>query len=119
MFILTIITICKNNKNDLERTLSTLSNKPQDIQHIIIDGSNDSIIKDYLNKTQYPCEYYRQNSSGIYDAINIGLVYAKGKYINILNSGDFHDNRIFEIINFELDYKIISISTRMIKNNLV
>jgi glycosyltransferase involved in cell wall biosynthesis len=118
MYYLTIITICKNNNNELQKTLSTLKNRSSNIQHIIIDGSNNFEIKNNLKINSYSCEYYKQENSGIYSAINMGLIHAKGNYINILNSGDFHDEGILDEIDFKSNYKLISISTRMLKKNI-
>jgi len=119
MYYLTIITICKNNNNELQKTLSTLKNRSSNIQHIIIDGSNNFEIKNNLKINSYSCEYYKQENSGIYSAINMGLIHAKGNYINILNSGDFHDEGILDEIDFKSNYKLISISTRMLKKNIL
>lgn len=119
MIILSIITICKNNIYEIQKTLSTLQKKPSNIQHIIVDGSNNEVIKNYLKSNMYSCEYYKQDNCGIYSAINIGLSHAKGKYINILNSGDYHDLEVLENIDFMENYELIAISTRMIKKNIV
>jgi glycosyltransferase involved in cell wall biosynthesis len=119
MYILSIITICKNNIVELQKTLASLQKRPSNIQHIIIDGSNSTDIKNYLKNNLYSCEYYKQESSGIYSAINIGLSFAQGKYINILNSGDYHDEGVLEKIDFKINSELIAICTRMIRKNVM
>lgn len=63
------------------------------IEHIIIDGdSSDAtlqIIRDYHNKN-YPIKYLSLSDDGIYEAMNRGLVMAKGDYVIFLNSDDYY-----------------------------
>lgn len=63
------------------------------IEHIIIDGgSSDTtlqLIKEYHNKN-YPIKYISLNDDGIYEAMNRGLVIAKGEYVIFLNSDDYY-----------------------------
>lgn len=92
---ISIITICFNN---LEETIATC--KSVDIQqtkpfeHIIIDGSSNHVIKNYLEQNSQPV--YRvwicEPDEGIADAFNKGLHKSTGNIVVMLNSGDtFYD----------------------------
>jgi glycosyltransferase involved in cell wall biosynthesis len=88
---LSIITINKNNAIGLEKTIISVINQLySDYEFIIIDGnSNDSSIKileKYNNKIAY---WISENDSGIYNAMNKGIVKANGDYCLFLNSGDY------------------------------
>ncbi len=87
-----IITVVKNDKLNIERTIkSVISQKFQNFEYIIINGlSNDGtteIIKRYLKKRKVIS--INKKDKNLYDAINKGIKIAKGEYIFLLHSGDF------------------------------
>ena len=87
---ITIITVVKNNKKDLELTIkSVLAQNYKNFQYIIFDGmSNDGtekVIKKYKKKN---IRYIRQRDKNYYDGLNRAITLAKGDYIGILNAGD-------------------------------
>lgn len=92
-----IITINFNNKRGLEQTiLSVLSQSYQDYQYIIIDGESTDgsldIIKKYASHIYY---WVSEPDNGVYNAMNKGIVKAKGDYIIFMNSGDsFYDSNV-------------------------
>ncbi len=96
-----IITINYNNKEGLRKTIeSVICQTFRDYEFIVIDGgSNDGsveIIKEYSNKISY---WISEPDSGVYQAMNKGIVRAKGDYLNFMNSGDcFYQDDILEII---------------------
>jgi len=61
-----------------------------DFEYIIIDGAStdDSvdIIKEYADKIDY---WVSEPDKGIYNAMNKGILKAKGEYLLMLNSGDW------------------------------
>ncbi|MES2567379.1 MAG: glycosyltransferase family 2 protein [Bacteroidota bacterium] len=88
---LSIITINYNNKSGLQKTIeSVVAQTYKDFEYIVIDGgSNDgsfNVIKDYEKKISY---WVSEKDSGIYNAMNKGIVQAKGKFCLFLNSGDW------------------------------
>jgi glycosyltransferase involved in cell wall biosynthesis len=95
--LITIITVTYNAEKYLEQTiLSVINQDYQNIEYIIIDGkSTDStidIIKKYENKITF---WISEKDNGIYDAMNKGVRYAKGKFINFMNAGDeFYDSSV-------------------------
>lgn len=88
---LSIITINYNNQDGLQKTIdSIVSQSFKDYEWIVIDGgSNDSsreVLERYCDHFTYWCS---EPDRGIYNAINKGLEYATGEYIQFLNSGDW------------------------------
>ncbi len=92
---ISIITICFNNLQELTDTcLSIEQQTAPPFEHLIIDGSTESHIKDYLNQRLQP-EYrhwINERDNGISDAFNKGIKHSKGNILVMLNAGDtFYD----------------------------
>src|SRR5687768_2327291 len=106
---ITIITICFNNPADLISTCKSVDiqdKKP--FEHLIVDGSTSSVIKNYLENNPQP-SYRRwicERDDGISDAFNKGVMHATGDIVVMLNSGDtFYDEHTIDIVTtaFEKD----------------
>lgn len=97
-----IITINYNNKEGLERTIqSVIGQTCKDLEYIIIDGGSADgsvdVIKKYANRIDY---WVSETDKGIYNAMNKGILQAKGDYLNFMNSGDtFFSSTVVEDIN--------------------
>lgn len=107
---ITIVTISYNMAHELKMTIkSVLDQTLSDFEYVIIDGgSSDSsvdIIRMYEKKAEEKGVAFRwvsEKDRGIYDAMNKGLDYSTGQWVNFMNAGDkFHDNTVLENI---LDY---------------
>ena len=98
---LSIITINYNDKIGLEKTIrSVISQTYKDFEYIIIDGGSSDgsldIIKKYSNYINY---WVSEPDKGIYNAMNKGIISAKGEYCNFMNSGDiFYDKNVLKDI---------------------
>ncbi|MDR1235674.1 MAG: glycosyltransferase [Holosporaceae bacterium] len=99
---ITVVTVTRNLiKNGREKHFrqcleSVRSQTYKNIEHLIIDGASADgtldLIKEYANKKQI--SYISEPDSGIYNAMNKGVLKATGKYVAFLNSDDFwHDPR--------------------------
>ena len=94
---LSIITINRNDAQGLEKTLESIWKKQsfKDFVHIIIDGASTdnsiNIIKKYASHLSY---WVSEPDKGIYNAMNKGIIKAKGNYLLFLNSGDWLENDI-------------------------
>jgi len=88
---LSIITVNLNNAEGLRKTIeSVVSQTYTDYEYIIIDGGSTDgcveIIKQYEDKITY---WVSEPDKGIYNAMNKGILKAKGEYCQFLNSGDW------------------------------
>ena len=108
---LSIITINRNNAAGLRKTIeSVVSQTFTDFEYIIIDGASTDgsveIIKEFAEKITY---WVSEPDKGIYNAMNKGILKAKGEYLLFLNSGDFLYNKfvISKFVNYRYKDDII------------
>ena len=96
-----IITICYNSADTIERTIkSVLAQTFVDYEYIIVDGASTDntleIVNQYQKSFGNKLRVSSEPDKGIYDAMNKGVKAAKGKIIGIVNSDDWLD--IAEIV---------------------
>jgi glycosyltransferase involved in cell wall biosynthesis len=87
-----IITVTKNSENKIDKTIkSVLSQSYKNFEYIIIDGNSTdetfNKVKKYKNKK---IKIFCRSDKNFYDGLNFAIKKAKGKYISVLNSGDFY-----------------------------
>jgi len=85
---LSIITINRNNKDGLEKTIrSVMAQTCRDYEYIVIDGASTDgsvdIIRQYEKKIS--C-WISEPDKGIYNAMNKGILQAHGNYCIFMNS---------------------------------
>lgn len=91
-----VITICFNAENCIEKTInSVLAQKYEDYEYIIWDGKSLDHTWDIIkrNKSRFDnknisYKFVSENDTGIYDAMNKSLKLASGEWILFLNAGD-------------------------------
>ena len=93
--LITVVTVCYNAVNELEKTMLSVLNQTYDnIEYIVIDGGSKDgtvdIIKKYADRLAY---WVSEPDKGIYDAMNKGVKAATGEWINFMNAGDCFRNR--------------------------
>lgn len=92
---ISVITICYNNLAELKETIRSVESQTHlPFEHLIIDGSSNEEIRNYLSFTNHP-DYRRwisEKDDGIADAFNKGIAIAGGTIINMLNAGDSYFN---------------------------
>ncbi len=91
MISLTIITVVKNNSNEILKTLSSINNQTyKNFEHIIIDSNSTDGTSEIIEKFNFKNKtvHLRENDNGIYQALNKGIKKARGKFIGILHGGD-------------------------------
>jgi len=110
---ISIITICKNEKNTIEETfLSVFNQTYKNIEYIVIDGVSTDGTLDIIQKYKEKISYFSSEpDTGIYNALNKGIKIATGDILYFLNANDMlNSNDIFEKIVYhfkndnELDF---------------
>lgn len=88
---ISVITVCYNAENVIERTMrSVLSQNYTDIEYIIVDGASSDNTMEMIRRyaTDIRIRYLSEPDRGIYDAMNKGIQLATGDYLEFLNAGD-------------------------------
>lgn len=117
-FLISIITITKDDKKGLDLTLRSINEHTENIELIIVNGSrNNGLIKIQnlrkITKIKH-IKIINQKKTGIFNAMNDGLRSSEGDYIIFMNGGDqFHpDFKFMELLNiFQKDYDILIFQT--------
>lgn len=87
---LSVITVNLNNAKGLKKTIETVLSQPHPaVEFIVIDGGSVdeslALINDVADKLSY---WISEPDSGIYEAMNKGIMKSRGCYLLFLNSGD-------------------------------
>ena len=91
--LFTIITVTFNAESTISPTLKSIENQTfTDFQYLVVDGLSQDATLDVVKKAGIKnADIICEKDSGLYDAMNKGLHYAKGQYLIFLNAGDsFH-----------------------------
>jgi glycosyltransferase involved in cell wall biosynthesis len=87
-----IITVVYNDVKNIGNTIQSVLNQNfKDFEYIIVDGASTDGTVDVINKFRIIDSRIRLHSerdSGIYDAMNKGIILSGGDYVNFMNSGD-------------------------------
>ena len=99
--LVSIITVCLNSEKTIENTIkSVLNQNYNNIEYIVIDGgSNDKtleIIQNYDDKIDF---WISEKDTGIYNAMNKGILLSSGSIIGILNSDDIYNRNAVYLAN--------------------
>ena len=89
-----IITVCYNNRDGLEKTIkSVICQTYKDYEFIVIDGGSKDGTKELLEQYDDQIDYWcSEPDKGIYNAMNKGVTHVHGDYAIFMNSGDFFFN---------------------------
>lgn len=103
--LLSIITVCYNAKNDVEKTIKNiLQQNWKEFEYLVIDGGSQDgtshLLKEahtLFSQSKIMFRYISEPDKGIYDAMNKGASLAKGRWLLFLNAGDIlADNHVLE-----------------------
>ena len=109
---ISVITIVFNDVAHIRATMeSFFSQTWENKEYIVIDGGSTDgtaeVIKEYADRLAYWCS---EKDGGIYDALNKGIMHAKGEWINVLNCGDFYaSNDVLENVFAKETYEGIDV----------
>ena len=93
---ITIITINLNNLIGLKKTADSIP-AIKEIEWVVVDGlSTDGSLEFLEDCARKPDILISERDSGIYDAMNKGIQFASGEYINFMNAGDCFGETFFE-----------------------
>ena len=85
--IFTIITPTLNNKIELLKTINSIkAQKFNNFEFIVVDGGSTDGTIEVLKESKIITKWISEKDKGIYDAINKGIKFSDGKYINTINS---------------------------------
>lgn len=109
--IISIITICFNEKKNIQKTCeSIISQNLKNYEWIVIDGGSTDGTIDKINKYKNKInKFISEEDNGIYDAMNKGIKLAKGEWIIFMNGGDCFYNKesLKDIFKSDYNYDII------------
>jgi len=122
-----IITVCFNHAEDLEKTIKSVSNQTsKDYEYLVIDGgSTDGNVELALRFKQSIDYFVSEKDTGVYNAMNKGARKAYGDYLYFLNAGDIFESEdtlgkvIKELDNVDMLYGNIRIVSKDKKKNIV
>ena len=91
---ISVITVCRNSGNTLERTIqSVLTQNYSDIEYIVVDGcstdNTSAILERYRDAVDVVIS---EKDSGLYDAMNKGISLATGDIVGFLNADDVFES---------------------------
>jgi glycosyltransferase involved in cell wall biosynthesis len=96
---ISVITVHKGDLSELQKTVNSLSFfKTINFEHIIVAKLENCLIP-IAKETFSRSKLILNKDKSIYDAMNIGLNNASGKFVMFLNSGDELINSIGEILH--------------------
>ena len=122
---LSIITVNLNNKDGLQKTINSIvSQTYKNFEWIVIDGGSTDGSKELIEVYQKHITFWvSEKDNGIYEAMNKGIMVAKGDYLLFINSGDYlcSNDVVEKIVNDENfgKYDIMTGHTFLSKNGII
>lgn len=88
---ISVITVCRNAEKTIADTIrSVRAQDHADYEHIIVDGASTDGTLDVVRRLHHDkLKVVSEPDRGLYDAMNTGVVLARGDLIGFLNSDDF------------------------------
>ena len=115
--MISIVTVNYNNYEGLVRTCESVwSQSGANYEHIIIDGGSTDGSIGFIEKYRSRFSHVSVGKdNGIFDAMNLGLEYAEGDWVNFLNSGDTYENHF--VLDHLIKFSLLNVSAGVIYGN--
>ena len=108
--LISVITVVYNGDKHLEQTIKSVVNqKNNNIEYIIVDGGSSDQTLDIIKRYDKAVDcWISEADSGIYNAMNKGILLSKGDYISFLQADDWYDpdaiSKVVSSLSEDLDY---------------
>ncbi|MFT3985084.1 MAG: glycosyltransferase family 2 protein [Lachnospiraceae bacterium] len=111
--LVSVITVCFNPGNSIIKTIeSVLAQSFAGFEYVIQDGKSTDDTANLIERYQkrfmekgITLHYFREQDSGIYDAMNKAAAHANGVWVSYMNAGDcFYSADVLHTIFGERDY---------------
>jgi glycosyltransferase involved in cell wall biosynthesis len=104
MPLITVVTVVRNGEKTLEQTmLSVINQTYANVGYIVVDGASTDGTLDIIRKYEDRIDYWMSDpDEGIYYAMNKGIDLATGDYIVLLNSDDWFEGDVCQIVVNEI-----------------
>lgn len=91
--LVTIVTAVYDNHSTFQRCIDSIRAQTyENVEYIIVDGGSPQATLDVIKANEDFIDYYiSEPDQGIYSAMNKGISLARGTYVGLLNSDDWHD----------------------------
>jgi len=98
---ISIITVVKNDENKILKTIkSVFSQNYKNFEYIVIDGNSTDKTYSILKKNKKNIDVLiSKQDKNLWDAMNKGIMLAKGKIIGFVNSGDILNKNTLDIVD--------------------
>ena len=107
----TIITVCRNHAQELERTIRSVESQTwQEKEYLVIDGASTDDSLDVIKAHEASItRWVSEPDQGIYDAMNKGVKMAQGEWVIFMNAGDTFagDDTLQRVFGNPLDADVI------------
>jgi glycosyltransferase involved in cell wall biosynthesis len=113
-YLISIIVVCKNeNSINIDNTFTSILNQTyQYFELIVIDGNSNQITKSNLNKYSSRINIFiSEDDSGIFNAMNKGIMNSNGEWLIFLNIGDlFYSKNVLDYLVKNINqHKVVDI----------
>ena len=91
--LVSIITIVLNAEDHIQKTIeSVLHQSYVPIEYIVVDGGSTDNTLSVIRQNDEKIDYWvSESDKGVSDAFNKGIIAARGKYIGLINAGDWYE----------------------------
>ncbi len=123
--LLTIITVVKNDKNNIIKTIKSVQKqKYKKYEHIIIDGKSNDGTSGLISieaKKNKKIKFFIKQDKNLYEALNFAIKVSSGEIIAILHSGDiFHNDKVTNFyVNNAKRYDVICGNVLFLNKNKI